>query len=75
VDRCPASAIVGNNWQVGMARESIYDAPACHAMAVKLLNKAGFMATICGICIHACPWTQRYLAREERKRADDRSPR
>jgi epoxyqueuosine reductase QueG len=75
VDRCPASAIVGNNWQVGMALESIYDAPACHAMAVKLSNKAGFMATICGICIHACPWTQRYLAREQRKRADDRSPR
>ncbi|NLZ04777.1 MAG: epoxyqueuosine reductase [Phycisphaerae bacterium] len=64
VDRCPARAIVGDNWQMGMARESIYQAPACRAMAVRLSNEAGFGATICGICIHACPWTQRYLARE-----------
>ncbi len=64
VDRCPARAIVGDHWQPGAPRESIYDAPTCRATAIKLSSQAGFEATICGICIHACPWTQRYLARE-----------
>ncbi len=75
VDRCPARAIVGDNWQVGMARESIYDAPTCRATATRLSNEAGFRATICGVCIHACPWTQRYLAHEQRERAEDRGSR
>lgn len=64
VDRCPARAIVGDHWRLGAPRESIYDAPTCRATAVRLSNQAGFEATICGVCIHACPWTQRYLTRE-----------
>lgn len=63
VERCPARAIVGDNWEVGTPREAIYDAPTCRATAIRLSSEAGFEATICGICINACPWTQRYLAR------------
>jgi epoxyqueuosine reductase len=73
VDRCPARAIVGGDWQLGAPRESIYDAPTCRATAIKLSNQAGFQATICGICIHACPWTQRYLARERAEPASNTS--
>jgi len=65
VDRCPAGAIVGDNWELGAPRESIYRAPVCRAMAGKLSDREGIEATICGICINACPWTQRYLAREQ----------
>ena len=64
VDRCPAQAIVGQNWKLGTPREAIYDAPTCRAAAVRLSSQAGFQATICGVCINACPWTQRYLARK-----------
>ena len=65
VDRCPAGAIVGDNWELGAPRVSIYRAPACRAMASKLSGREGIEVTICGICINACPWTQRYLAREK----------
>ncbi len=64
VEQCPAGAIVGDNWELGSPRESIYAAPTCRAKARELSNAQGIEATICGICIHACPWTQRYLTRE-----------
>lgn len=64
VDRCPAEAIVGHNWSVGDPREAMYDAYACRSMAIKLSGKQGIVSTICGICINACPWTQKYISRE-----------
>lgn len=64
VDCCPAGAIVGGHWSVGAARESIYDAFACRDIARRLAGRHGIDATICGICINACSWTQKYLARE-----------
>ena len=64
LDRCPAGAIVGSNWSVDVPRESIYNAYACRDMASKLSGKQGIVSTICGICINACPWTQKYISRE-----------
>ena len=64
VDRCPAKAILGENWLKGSERESIYDAHACRAMATSLAGRMDIPATICGICIHACPWTQKYISRQ-----------
>lgn len=64
VDRCPAGAIAGHNWCVGDPREAMYDAFACRDMAMKLSRKQGIVSTICGICINACPWTQRYISQE-----------
>jgi epoxyqueuosine reductase len=64
VDFCPAKAIQGKNWQKGTPRESIYDAHACCAMAKRLAGQKGIPVTICGICINACPWTQKYISRE-----------
>ncbi len=64
VERCPAGAIVGDNWELGTPRDAIYTAPTCRAMARKLSDRQSIEATICGICINACPWTQRYLARQ-----------
>lgn len=62
VDLCPAEAIVGKNWHKGAERESIYDARACCAMAKSLTEPKSIPATICGICIHTCPWTQKYIS-------------
>jgi epoxyqueuosine reductase len=64
VDRCPAGAIAGHNWRVGDPREAMYNAFACRDMATKLSGKQGIVSTICGICINACPWTQRYVSCE-----------
>lgn len=64
VDCCPARAINGHDWCVGDPREAMYDAFACRDMATKLSGKQGIVSTICGICINACPWTQRYLSCE-----------
>ena len=64
VDQCPAGAISGSIWSVGTPRESIYDAFACRDTAKKLSKRQGIDSTICGICINACPWTQKYILRE-----------
>jgi len=64
VDACPAGAIVGSHWTAGTPRESLCNAFACRDAAKGLARRQGIEATICGICINACPWTQKYLARE-----------
>ncbi len=63
VDRCPAAAIAGNNWEAGSERDTIYNARRCYTMAKRLSGAIGVTSTICGICIAACPWTQRYVKR------------
>jgi epoxyqueuosine reductase len=65
VDRCPAGAIAGSNWSLGAPRESMYDAFVCRDTAKKLAGRQGIEATICGICINVCPWTQKYILREQ----------
>ena len=64
VNYCPAKAITGQNWEIGLKRESIYDAFACCDTATKLSKNQGITSAICGICINVCPWTQEYLSRE-----------
>jgi epoxyqueuosine reductase len=63
VIRCPGRAVSGKNWQSGASRESFYDAFSCCRTARELSKKAGFDATICGICIAVCPWTKRFLSK------------
>jgi len=64
VERCPALAIVGRNWTAGLEREMMLDAFKCCDNAKKMSKNIGISATICGICINACPWTQKYIARQ-----------
>ena len=63
VDACPAGAVTGRSWTAGMPRDEIYDAAACRKKVSELATAQGIKETICGICIFACPWTQRYLRR------------
>jgi epoxyqueuosine reductase len=63
VDACPAAAISGRPWAPGLPREAFYDAGACREKATALAASRGIEVTICGICIRACPFTQRYLRR------------
>jgi epoxyqueuosine reductase QueG len=56
VKSCPAQAISGKNWAVGMQREDIYDAHKCRITAKKLAQqRIGKDEVICGICIAVCP--------------------
>lgn len=64
VDCCPAGAIAGPNWTLGDPREAVYDAFTCRDTAKRLAGRHGIDVTICGICINACPWTQKYISRE-----------
>jgi len=63
VQACPAGAPQGRLWSPGVAREEIFDAHACHDMARRLCPEQWDVRSICGICIQACPFTRRYLAR------------
>jgi len=63
VERCPAQAVMGANWQAGVPRDHLYRAQACLQQARDFTRASGIRATICGVCINICPWTRRYLAR------------
>jgi len=59
---CPAGAVSGKLWCVGLERKEFFDAVKCRKTA-RERSKLGFGgdATICGKCIEACPYTRRYL--------------
>jgi len=61
VEVCPGKASSGKNWEIGKHRDSFFNPFVCSKTAKKLAAKAGIDATICGICIAACPWTQKYI--------------
>jgi len=60
-DACPVGAIAGVPWTQAMPREQYYNAFACKAFAEESCEKLGVHNEICGICIHACPYSQKYL--------------
>lgn len=58
---CPAKAIKGNSWQLGVKREELYDAKACEKECKERTKKyIGIEYTICGKCIAVCPYTRKY---------------
>jgi epoxyqueuosine reductase len=62
VDICPAHAHTGRNWEPGLPRESIVDVFKCRTKARAMTAESlGVSKSICGLCIVACPWTQKYL--------------
>ncbi len=53
---CPAGAIKGQEWQVGLPREELVDAWACRAKAKQLLlERVGVEDAVCGVCVSVCP--------------------
>ena len=56
---CPGGAVLGVNWETGLAREKFFDAQKCAETARKRA-KLGFggNATLCGKCIEVCPYTR-----------------
>ncbi len=53
---CPAVAIQGEEWQVGLPREALVDAAACSQTAkTLLLQRVGVDSAVCGVCVSVCP--------------------
>jgi epoxyqueuosine reductase QueG len=67
VIHCPAGVLLGEHWRPGQDRGKIVNVYVCRETAVKLCKQAGFDATICGICINVCPWTQKYITNQSTK--------
>ena len=61
-DACPAEAVSGKEWHVRLYRDEFFDHVKCRKTA-REREKQGFNGevTICGKCIEACPYTQRYI--------------
>lgn len=63
-DACPATAVKGEVWEPGMAREKLYDFARCRVTARKISGEnIGEDITLCGKCIEVCPYTQKYIKR------------
>lgn len=62
-EACPAKAVSGKLWEVGLYRDEFFDPIKCRETAKKR-SKLGFgtAITLCGKCIEVCPYTQRYIA-------------
>jgi epoxyqueuosine reductase len=65
VEICPARAPSGKNWDPDLPRDEFYNAFACRRTTLALsMKNIGVRESICGLCITACPWTKKYLAKD-----------
>ena len=55
VRACPAGAITGIGWQVGLERDALLDADACNRYMRDHFMKIG-RGSVCGICVRVCPF-------------------
>ena len=55
VEACPAMALTGKAWHIGVKREEIVDARACSEYMNKNFKHIG-RGSVCGICIKVCPF-------------------
>ena len=62
VDACPANAISGKIWDVGLYRDEFYDPDKCRKTARERAAQGfGGENTICGKCIEICPYTKQAI--------------
>jgi epoxyqueuosine reductase QueG len=54
VKACPANAIKGTKWSLGIKRKELYDAKACYKHLLHYKKQLGDL--ICGICVGVCPY-------------------
>lgn len=64
-EACPAQALKGVLWHLGMKREELFEKEPCKKKAKELMKaRAGFEQDICGKCFVVCPYTQKYLKKK-----------
>ena len=58
---CPAGAVSGKAWELGIYRDEFFDPIKCRLTARERAKQGfGSNVTICGKCIEICPHTQLY---------------
>lgn len=63
VSNCPSGAVSGKLWAVEADRDIIFDPFKCEKAARQLsADRINREITLCGKCIEACPYTQRYIS-------------
>ena len=66
VDSCPARALTGRLWRVGVEREEIFHKEPCKKTQTERMKRAtGIETDLCGLCFAVCPYTHRYLDHQE----------
>jgi epoxyqueuosine reductase QueG len=58
---CPTGAPSGDAWRPGLGRNAFFDAHACQRLARAHAARVGLDHALCGMCMAACPYTQRYV--------------
>lgn len=58
---CPGNAVLGENWTRDTDRDKFFNPFDCRKAARARAAKVGIEATMCGACVYACPWTQKYI--------------
>ena len=62
VKNCPAQALKGVLWKIGVQREEIIDAEKCYKKQVEIMTeKTGIETDLCGKCFAVCAYTQKNL--------------
>lgn len=65
VRSCPAGALTGALWTLGMKREELLRKEDCKKTQIWRMKQAtGIETDLCGLCFAVCPYTQRYLKEE-----------
>jgi len=60
---CPADAVSGKLWQIGLYRDEFFDPVKCRKTARERAKQGfgGENITICGKCIEVCPYTRKFI--------------
>ena len=61
IETCPANAVLGENWHVGMPGSKIFDPFIYRNFIQEVVRKKNIEELICGKCIISCPWTKKYI--------------
>lgn len=62
VDACPAGALKGTLWRLGVKRDTIVDTEVCRDKQLEIMKSAtGIEQDLCGKCFAVCAYTQRYI--------------
>lgn len=61
VDACPAKALTGNDWKIGISREELIDIFSCNALFERQMADT---VDTCTKCLDVCPYTYRYFKQD-----------
>ena len=64
VKKCPAKAISGKLWEIGINRNTLLNSDKCQKTAFGRSEVFDVTEGNCGLCLAVCPWTKKYFKRQ-----------